>query len=392
MLIEGNALKIRTIRSILVKSGDIGQNFRTLSFSERCFDTQTILLISGTLWKVNKTVRGIEGRHKGFICGGGTLTETGTAQLLEIGAYAVIFPAGDMPLETGNIHIIIGRILLHQADRDFLGQVFLNPVQDTETVGSASGKDQMTDEHTAQHDPFPIIGWSSALPHHFQDGPGSDIEIVFRTGAELGKTRGYMLEVRKVYIHNAVQHFQGFHRFIAGGVVDQRKMRSVDAEGFQNLRDKGGGRDQGNALHAHVFQYFHGFGEIPGRKGRSLIAVGDFGVLTVAAAKRAAAEEHSAGAAASADGRFFPEMRRNACDEHAFRQAAESGPLGFVPDSAAAAGTEGADHASASASVQIPERSAGRSESETSLFSLRHTRKWKVRASADSGSECPLSV
>ena len=41
MLIEGNALKIRTIRSILVKSGDIGQNFRTLSFSERCFDTQT---------------------------------------------------------------------------------------------------------------------------------------------------------------------------------------------------------------------------------------------------------------------------------------------------------------------------------------------------------------
>ena len=43
MLIEGNALKIRTIRSILVKSGDIGQNFRTLSFSERCFDTQTIL-------------------------------------------------------------------------------------------------------------------------------------------------------------------------------------------------------------------------------------------------------------------------------------------------------------------------------------------------------------
>ena len=41
MLIEGNALKIRAIRSILVKSGDIGQNFRTLSFSERCFDTQT---------------------------------------------------------------------------------------------------------------------------------------------------------------------------------------------------------------------------------------------------------------------------------------------------------------------------------------------------------------
>ena len=45
MLIEGNALKIRTIRSILVKSGDIGQNFRTLSFSERCFDTQTIFLL-----------------------------------------------------------------------------------------------------------------------------------------------------------------------------------------------------------------------------------------------------------------------------------------------------------------------------------------------------------
>ena len=45
MLIEGNALKIRTIRSILVKSGDIGQNFRTLSFSERCFDTQTIFFI-----------------------------------------------------------------------------------------------------------------------------------------------------------------------------------------------------------------------------------------------------------------------------------------------------------------------------------------------------------
>ena len=72
--------------------------------------------------------------------------------------------------------------------------------------------------------------------------------------------------------------------------------------------------------------------------------------------------------------------------------AAESGSLGFVPDSAAAAGTEGADHASASVSVQIPERSAGRSESETSLFSLRRTRKWKVCASADSGSECPLSV
>ena len=66
-----------------------------------------ILLISGTLWKVNKTVRGIEGRHKGFICGGGTLTETGTAQLLEIGAYAVIFPAGDMPLETGRYKEIL---------------------------------------------------------------------------------------------------------------------------------------------------------------------------------------------------------------------------------------------------------------------------------------------
>ena len=46
MLIEGNALKIRTIRSILVKSGDIGQNFRTLSFSERCFDTQTNIKIT----------------------------------------------------------------------------------------------------------------------------------------------------------------------------------------------------------------------------------------------------------------------------------------------------------------------------------------------------------
>ena len=49
MLIEGNALKIRTIRSILVKSGDIGQNFRTLSFSERCFDTQTKIGIEGVL-------------------------------------------------------------------------------------------------------------------------------------------------------------------------------------------------------------------------------------------------------------------------------------------------------------------------------------------------------
>ena len=55
MLIEGNALKIRTIRSILVKSGDIGQNFRTLSFSERCFDTQTkIIMKSGNERRVMK--------------------------------------------------------------------------------------------------------------------------------------------------------------------------------------------------------------------------------------------------------------------------------------------------------------------------------------------------
>ena len=253
---------------------------------------------------------------------------------------AGVFAVRNPPLKNRDAHIVARDILLHEADRNALGQRIVNPVEQMNALSCTAGQDQVADEHAAAHNAVFIIPGDPALADHFLNGQACLFEIVIGPGTELPHGGAVVLEVGKIDINYAVELFQGFHRLIAGRVPHQGHRRPVDVEGFQNLWDKGRCRDKGDGLHAHVHQAAEAFGKRLGRKGASCVAVRDISILTVDAPECAAGEKDGAGSALSGNRRLLPQMRGNPCDAHGFRHPAESMPFTFGAKGMAGSGAE----------------------------------------------------
>jgi len=243
---------------------------------------------------------------------------------------AAILPGGDAAVEPGDGDIVAGDILPHETDRGAGREGITDPGQETEGFTGEAGEDQMADERAAEHDAVRIIPRGAGLAAHLSDGRGGFLKIIRGAGAEAGGAGGEMLEIRKVDVDDPVEEAEGIDGFIAGGVPDEGERRTPEGEGFEDPRDEGGGGDEGNRMHAEVREALQGVGELPGREGAALVAVGNIAVLAIDAAEGAAGEEDRAGAAGPGDGRLLPEVGSDPGDEHFIGEAAETGGRGAV--------------------------------------------------------------
>ena len=87
--------------------------------------------------------------HRGT---GRSLIKPGKAQSNHVFLNAGVFAVRNAPLKHGNAHIVAWDILLHEADRNALGQCVMNPVEQMQALARAAGQDQVADEHAAAHD------------------------------------------------------------------------------------------------------------------------------------------------------------------------------------------------------------------------------------------------
>ena len=83
-------------------------------------------------------------------------------------------------------------------------------------------------------------------------------------------------------------------------------------------------------MDTQVCEALQGVGQFPRGERTAFIPVGDVSVLAVDAAQGTTGEKDGAGSAASGYGRFFPQMRGNAGNEHLLTEAAEAWLKGTV--------------------------------------------------------------
>ena len=83
-------------------------------------------------------------------------------------------------------------------------------------------------------------------------------------------------------------------------------------------------------MDTEVTQAFQRIGQFARSERTAVVPMGDIAVLAVDATEGAAGKENRAGSARAGDGRFLPEVRGSARNEHLISEAAKTGAFGTV--------------------------------------------------------------
>ena len=184
-----------------------------------------------------------------------------------------------------------------------------HPVYDSARVLELPRQDEVPYEHAGLQYLLLVHAVDPDLAEHLEYRGRRDLGVIFGIRILLRRQGQGILEVRHVYLHEALEHFERPDALVARAVPHDGDAELQPGQRLGDGPHEVRAGDEADVVHACVAQAEHGVaqfghGELHASAGSYLV------VLAVDAAQGAAGEEDGAAAARAADAGLLAEVRR----------------------------------------------------------------------------------